>query len=76
MVVADMIRGITGGNLFQIDTVENYPADYNEYIALALDEKNGHAKIFRGLSVWLCRFRPRAVPSIGWSQFLMKNNTN
>jgi hypothetical protein len=39
-----MIRDIIGGNLFQIDTVKKYPADYNKCTQAAQNEKNAMQK--------------------------------
>lgn len=35
---AELIRGITGGDLFRIDTVKKYPTDYTETTEVAKDE--------------------------------------
>lgn len=37
-VAAELIRGITGGDLFKIDTVKEYPSDYTETTEVAKDE--------------------------------------
>ena len=37
-IVAEMIADITGGDLFEVDTVKTYPADYYECIDEAKDE--------------------------------------
>lgn len=43
-VAAKMIQKITGGDLFRIDTVQPYPADYNATTKVALDEKKKNAR--------------------------------
>lgn len=43
-VVADMIRGIIGGDLFRIDTVKSYPRDYTETTDVAKKELNDNAR--------------------------------
>lgn len=37
-IIAEMIEDITGGDLFEIDTVYEYPADYYECIDIAKQE--------------------------------------
>ncbi|ETA79508.1 flavodoxin [Youngiibacter fragilis] len=41
---AGLIRGITGGDLFKIDTVKEYPADYTETTDVAKDELRKNAR--------------------------------
>lgn len=43
-VVAGMIQEITGGDLFEIDTVKDYPADYTETTNVAQDELSAKAR--------------------------------
>lgn len=43
-VVADMIREITGGDVFQIDTVKSYPKDYSATTNVAKKELNDNAR--------------------------------
>ncbi len=43
-VVANKIQAITGGDLFQIETVKAYPQDYAETTTLAQIEKNENAR--------------------------------
>jgi len=43
-VVAKKIQAMTGSNLFEIDTVENYPIDYTETTNVAMDEKRGNVR--------------------------------
>ena len=43
-VVADMIRGIIGGDLFRIDTVRSYPRDYTATTNVAKKELNDNAR--------------------------------
>jgi flavodoxin len=43
-VVADMLREITGGDLFQIKTVKAYPADYTETTEVAKEELRARAR--------------------------------
>jgi flavodoxin len=42
--VAGMLKEITGGDLFQIDTVKKYPADYNETTIVAQEELREKAR--------------------------------
>ncbi len=37
-VVAEMVRSVTGGDLFRIDTVDAYPVDYHETTEVAQQE--------------------------------------
>lgn len=39
-VIAENIREIAGGDLFQIRTVETYPSDYNAVVGVAKKEQN------------------------------------
>lgn len=43
-VVAKKIQELTGGDLFRIETVQLYPADYNTTTKIALEEKRNHAR--------------------------------
>jgi len=43
-VAANKIQKLTGGNLFQIETVEDYPEDYTEATNVAMDEKKKNAR--------------------------------
>lgn len=43
-VVAKKIQAITGGDLFEIDTVKNYPEDYTETTHVAAAEKRANAR--------------------------------
>lgn len=43
-VVAGMIREITGGELFKIDTVKNYPVDYDQTTKVAQDELQSNVR--------------------------------
>ncbi|MDP4240381.1 MAG: flavodoxin [Bacteroidota bacterium] len=43
-VVAKKIQEITGGTLFKIDTVKDYPEDYTETTNVARDEKRENAR--------------------------------
>ena len=43
-VVATKIQKLTGGDLFQIETVKAYPADYIETTTVAMDEKKKNAR--------------------------------
>ncbi len=43
-VVAEKIREITGGDLFEIDTVKSYPLDYTEATHVAKDELNANVR--------------------------------
>ncbi len=66
-VVAEMIQRLTGGELFEIDTVKDYPADYTECTQVAKVEIQQKArpelkrylasladydKIFLGYPIW------------------------
>ncbi|MDD4990910.1 MAG: flavodoxin [Paludibacter sp.] len=43
-VVAKKIQAITGGDLFEIETVKAYPVDYTETTQVAMDEKRSNAR--------------------------------
>lgn len=43
-VVADMIREITGGHVFRIDTIKPYPKDYSAITNVAKKELNDDAR--------------------------------
>ena len=43
-VVARIIQEITGGDLFKIDTVKDYPFDYNQTTIVAQDELHAKAR--------------------------------
>ncbi len=43
-VVAGMIKEITGGDMFKIDTVKDYPVDYTETTNVAQDELSAKAR--------------------------------
>jgi flavodoxin len=43
-VVAGMIKEMTGGDLFRIDTVKSYPEDYTETTDVAKKELNDNAR--------------------------------
>lgn len=43
-VVARKIQGLTGSDLFQIQTVKPYPVDYTEATRVAQDELSGNAR--------------------------------
>ena len=43
-VVAKKIQAITGGDLFEIDTVQAYPVDYTETTEVAMTEKRQNAR--------------------------------
>ena len=43
-VVAGMIQEITGGDMFKIDTVKDYPADYTQTTNVAKDELRTKAR--------------------------------
>ena len=43
-VVAKKIQGLTGSDLFQIQTVKAYPEDYTETARVAQDELSGNAR--------------------------------
>ena len=43
-VIAHKIQGLTGSDLFQIQTVKPYPEDYTETTRVAQDELSGNAR--------------------------------
>jgi Flavodoxins len=43
-VVAKKIQSLTGGDLFEIDTVKAYPVDYTETTRIAMDEKRQNTR--------------------------------
>ena len=43
-VIAKKIRELTGSDMFQIETVKSYPADYTETTNVAQDEKRENAR--------------------------------
>jgi flavodoxin len=43
-VIAKKIKGITGGELFEINTIKPYPADYTETTNVARDELHKNAR--------------------------------
>lgn len=43
-VAAKKIQEITGGDLFEIDTVKAYPIDYTETTNVAMEEKRGNTR--------------------------------
>ena len=66
-VVAEMIQRVTGGELFEIDTVKDYPVDYTECTEVAkveirqkarpelkryLPDIDAYDKIFLGYPIW------------------------
>ncbi|MBR4383789.1 MAG: flavodoxin [Selenomonadaceae bacterium] len=78
-VVAEMIQNFVGGELFEIDTVKNYPVDYTECTNVAkveiqqkarpelknyLASLDGYDKIFLGYPIWW------SVPPMAVSTFL------
>ena len=78
-VVAEMIQSFVGGELFEIDTVKNYPVDYTECTNVAkveiqqkarpelknyLASLDGYDKIFLGFPIWW------SIPPMAVSTFL------
>lgn len=78
-VVAEMIQRLTGGELFEIDTVKDYPVDYTECTNVAkveiqqkarpelksyLASLDDYDKIFLGYPIWW------SVPPMAVSTFL------
>ncbi len=78
-VVAEMIQKFTGGELFEIDTVKDYPADYTECTNVAkveiqqkarpelkryLASLDDYDKIFLGYPIWW------SIPPMAVSTFL------
>ena len=66
-IIAEMIQKIVGGELFEIDTVKNYPVDYTECTEVAkvelrqkarpklknyLESLDAYDKIFLGYPIW------------------------
>ncbi|HET6419312.1 MAG TPA: flavodoxin [Geobacteraceae bacterium] len=43
-VAAKMIRELTGGDIFRIDTIKTYPADYHETTDVAMQELRQNAR--------------------------------
>jgi len=43
-VIANKIQALTGGELFEIQTVKTYPTDYTETTKVAMNEKKGNAR--------------------------------
>ena len=43
-VVAGIIQEITGGDMFKIDTIKEYPADYTQTTSVAKDELSAEAR--------------------------------
>ena len=43
-VAAKMIQKLTGSDIFRIDTIKNYPADYNETTKVAKQEQRQNAR--------------------------------
>ena len=43
-VIAEMVQRHTGGELFRIDTVKAYPADYDQTTKVAAQELRAHAR--------------------------------
>jgi flavodoxin len=43
-VIANKIQGLTGSDLFQIQTVKSYPEDYTETTRVSQDELRGNAR--------------------------------
>ena len=43
-VAAKMIQKLTGSDIFRIDTIKNYPADYNETTEVAKQEQRQNAR--------------------------------
>ena len=78
-IVAEFIQHAVGGDLFEIDTVKNYPADYTECTEVAkveiqqkarpelkkyLDNISEYDKIFLGYPIWW------SIPPMAVSTFL------
>lgn len=74
-IVAEMIAGITGGDLFEVETAQDYPADYHECVKVSveelrsgarpelkryLDSLDGYDTIFVGYPCW-CGTMPMAM---------------
>ena len=82
-IVAEFIQKAVGGELFEIDTVKNYPADYTECTEVAkveiqqkarpelkkyLASVDEYDKIFLGYPIWW------SVPPMAVSTFMEKYN--
>ena len=80
-IVAEFIQKAVGGELFEIDTVKNYPVDYTECTEVAkveiqqkarpelksyLPNIDGYDKIFLGFPIWW------SVPPMSVATFLEK----
>lgn len=78
-IIAEMIQKIVGGDLFEIDTVKNYPVDYTECTNVAkveiqqktrpelksyLASIDDYDKIFLGYPIWW------SIPPMAVSTFL------
>ena len=78
-IVAEMIQGFVGGELFEIDTVKDYPVDYTECTNVAkveiqqkarpelkryLTSIDAYDKIFLGYPIWW------SIPPMAVSTFL------
>lgn len=78
-IVAEMIQGFVGGELFEIDTVKDYPVDYTECTNVAkveiqqkarpelkryLASLDAYDKIFLGYPIWW------SIPPMAVSTFL------
>ena len=78
-IVAEMIQRSVGGELFEIDTVKDYPVDYTECTNVAkveiqqkarpelkryLDSIDAYDKIFLGFPIWY------SIPPMAVSTFL------
>ena len=78
-IIAEMIQKIVGGELFEIDTVKNYPVDYTECTEVAkvelrqkarpklknyLESLDAYDKIFLGYPIWW------SIPPMAVSTFL------
>lgn len=50
-IIAKKIQKMTGGDLFEIDTVKPYPKDYNETTEVAMTEKRANARPYLTKSV-------------------------
>lgn len=74
-IVAEMIAGITGGDLFEVETAQDYPADYHECVKVSveelrsgarpelkryLDSLDGYDTVFVGYPCW-CGTMPMAM---------------
>lgn len=43
-IVAEMIKDITGADLFKVESVKDYPYNYKQCCDVALEEKNSNAR--------------------------------